>query len=470
MKYWYILLMLMVPLVGHSDVIHKESFEEPPNAGVTYDSPDDFNAGTSDFWMRTNASATAYYSPMPTNFDGTYAYFGEDIEAPPPAPTNGYVTITLAPIDTTGWNNLVGSILVQTAGSDYETADGVFLYAGLDGGDPFTNQIGTVNGIDPNDNFLYLNGISANIHTTNSMFTKFSFPMTGSPTQVVLACTVFSSVATEALAIDAYSLEGDVVFNNPVYRIGTSLYRSGTKAITARDSWTPSDLATVTWIDMSDASTIATNVSGIITSVTDKSGNGNTMNGGTADFTNGTRTLNSLNVLEGHGNQYINTEDATRNWSNFVTVAVYEIDAPSGRSLMGQAGAPTSENYWQLDTDHLFLSTDGTTAYSGGDKSGAHVVTLDSNYDGTTIKVYWDGTEEMSDTMTKFLRSGSVRILANWQGSAATRLNGAMGEFIMSNDRTQATRQRIEGYLAWKWGLVANLPSDHPYKNYPPRN
>jgi hypothetical protein len=31
-----------------------------------------------------------------------------------------------------------------------------------------------------------------------------------------------------------------------------------------------------------------------------------------------------------------------------------------------------------------------------------------------------------------------------------------------------ATRQRIEGYLAHKWGLEANLPVDHPYKDAPP--
>ena len=34
---------------------------------------------------------------------------------------------------------------------------------------------------------------------------------------------------------------------------------------------------------------------------------------------------------------------------------------------------------------------------------------------------------------------------------------------ISTNDR-----QRVEGYLAHKWGLTANLPSDHPYKNNPP--
>jgi hypothetical protein len=31
-----------------------------------------------------------------------------------------------------------------------------------------------------------------------------------------------------------------------------------------------------------------------------------------------------------------------------------------------------------------------------------------------------------------------------------------------------AERQRAEGYAAWKWGLVANLPAAHPFKNRPP--
>ena len=28
--------------------------------------------------------------------------------------------------------------------------------------------------------------------------------------------------------------------------------------------------------------------------------------------------------------------------------------------------------------------------------------------------------------------------------------------------------EKAEGYLAWKWGLVSNLPSGHPYKNAAP--
>jgi hypothetical protein len=39
---------------------------------------------------------------------------------------------------------------------------------------------------------------------------------------------------------------------------------------------------------------------------------------------------------------------------------------------------------------------------------------------------------------------------------------------IVTTTLTVADRQRIEGYFAWKYGLIANLPANHPYKNDPP--
>jgi hypothetical protein len=34
---------------------------------------------------------------------------------------------------------------------------------------------------------------------------------------------------------------------------------------------------------------------------------------------------------------------------------------------------------------------------------------------------------------------------------------------IYSKFLTHAERQRVEGYLAWKWGLTGQLPAAHPY-------
>ncbi|MFM6249804.1 MAG: hypothetical protein ACKPEQ_11775 [Dolichospermum sp.] len=43
-------------------------------------------------------------------------------------------------------------------------------------------------------------------------------------------------------------------------------------------------------------------------------------------------------------------------------------------------------------------------------------------------------------------------------------LNGSISEIVI----TSANRQLIEGYLAWKWELTANLPDNHPFKFNPP--
>jgi hypothetical protein len=45
---------------------------------------------------------------------------------------------------------------------------------------------------------------------------------------------------------------------------------------------------------------------------------------------------------------------------------------------------------------------------------------------------------------------------------------GDMGEFVVFSGDDDTTRQKLEGYLAWKWGTVATLDAGHPYKSAPP--
>ena len=53
---------------------------------------------------------------------------------------------------------------------------------------------------------------------------------------------------------------------------------------------------------------------------------------------------------------------------------------------------------------------------------------------------------------------------SNSDGSR-TFYNGAIGEIIVTDSDSNEIRQKTEGYLAQKWGLGANLPSSHPFKN-----
>ena len=56
------------------------------------------------------------------------------------------------------------------------------------------------------------------------------------------------------------------------------------------------------------------------------------------------------------------------------------------------------------------------------------------------------------------------------QANDAAGLNGQIGELIVAQQDviTLADKQKLEGYTAWKWGQVANLPGGHPYKTAAP--
>jgi len=48
-------------------------------------------------------------------------------------------------------------------------------------------------------------------------------------------------------------------------------------------------------------------------------------------------------------------------------------------------------------------------------------------------------------------------------------MDGWIAEAIFTDSKQSSTdRQKIEGYLAWKWGLTGNLDASHPYKSSAP--
>lgn len=91
---------------------------------------------------------------------------------------------------------------------------------------------------------------------------------------------------------------------------------------------------------------------------------------------------------------------------------------------------------------------------------------FDSGFDfsfyrnGTLIGTDTTGSQDAAATASAF-RLGAAK-------DADTKFIGDVAEFIVCSAILSATeRQMIEGYLAWKYGLEANLPSDHPYRNTP---
>ncbi|MER2558351.1 MAG: hypothetical protein ABTQ93_12865 [Candidatus Competibacter denitrificans] len=69
-------------------------------------------------------------------------------------------------------------------------------------------------------------------------------------------------------------------------------------------------------------------------------------------------------------------------------------------------------------------------------------------------------------TMTYDDAANTLTIAATGGGVGGTALKGSIAEVIaVSGAITTDTRQHIEGYLAKKWGLLALLPANHPYKS-----
>lgn len=108
--------------------------------------------------------------------------------------------------------------------------------------------------------------------------------------------------------------------------------------------------------------------------------------------------------------------------------------------------ANLAANYWQNPAIGTFGFVDGTnTAYTypNGDTSVQVVGTL-------------------ATSTTNGIRIGN-------RGTDNQAWPGLIAEILMySGNLSLFDRQRVEGYLANKWGLRANLPASHPYKNVAP--
>ena len=230
--------------------------------------------------------------------------------------------------------------------------------------------------------------------------------------------------------------------------------------------WTPSNTSsTVGWWDASDASTISTSGSEV-TSVTDKSGNGYTLQRGTTGPTIGTRTLNGLNVFEftgANGNALENNSFTWNQASNALGfAAVYRLDDDgltdqdflvSGTESSTRIGIRRLTSYqWQIIATGASLTTGSTL----GVEPVTQMMVARFNAGNSLIRI--DGTHQVSGKIGTVPFS-SLNINGNYLEQQG--IEGFMAEIVFFSDLTQT--EKIEGYLAHKWGIDGNLDSSHPY-------
>lgn len=245
--------------------------------------------------------------------------------------------------------------------------------------------------------------------------------------------------------------------------------------------WTPQDIVTQAWYDAADTITIA-HTNDTVSAWYDKSGNNRNLTSIVNTTKTNTRTLNSKNVLDFQT-------------ANISLAQNYAESNNSGHVFMVFASDQTSfSNNGGARLFNISLSSTNNRLYAGfginifqndkigirlGDVTGDDIVhsqNITTNpyilYGGRNFQtggvLYINGTLVGTDNTLSNTNGHTVRSI-QIGGDSNGYLDGYVAEFLFTLTINATTRQKLEGYLAHKWGLTANLPSDHPYKAQPPR-
>ena len=249
--------------------------------------------------------------------------------------------------------------------------------------------------------------------------------------------------------------------------------------IPSRDLWTFANTTTELWLDAADASTI-TLTSSAVSQWSDKSGNNRHSTQSVSDSRPivATAALNSLDGIQFDGvNDFLEIVGYaacnTPSSDSFILV-VCESSGTARRGIMGTRPAANAEG-WFLS--YLSVPTANPavvfTGVSGASAIGSFRTPdiLGFQKTATTCQIIsFLNTPNTPTTMTLIPVSSieSTKIGREMTGQAGESLLGKIYEIVEIPTIDATTLQKAEGYLAHKWGLTANLPVDHPYKNSPP--
>ena len=259
----------------------------------------------------------------------------------------------------------------------------------------------------------------------------------------------------------------------------------GNNTLVFSNFWTPSRLSSLgIWLDAADSSTVTTGTDGV-SQWNDKSGNNrnaiqstvasraayvqNGLNGnpslqfdGTNDFYNVTTgTIAQPMTVLWAGNSTGNNPGQTMDGAYIMDAVQTGNRVAIAWNLTGQSSG--NGILWMWGGSGNFITTGTTTAWNAPSIVGA----VFNN--GSSSTLFANGTS----VATGVTGAGSLtelRLGARFNTVVADNaFAGQYGEYILALGSLSTTdRQIAEGYLAWKWGTVASLPANHPYKNAAP--
>lgn len=249
--------------------------------------------------------------------------------------------------------------------------------------------------------------------------------------------------------------------------------------------WSPASLGAslAGWYDASDASTVRTGVGGVTQAVNgdpvsqwqDKSGNGRHANQPTVSrqpILNTTGWTGSLPTIDWDNNDDGFTVTGLT-WQTY-TVAMLMRHTTIGnvRVLLTKRTGVGNGILWFLFTANVInWDQNGARISTGFTPAAAtdYIYVLVRPLTGSSRTQYVNGTASGTSATNSDENNTQDIVLGNDFGSANRGIDSNISEIILTTANVSAAdRERLEGYLAWKWGNVASLPGAHSYKLAPP--
>jgi hypothetical protein len=235
------------------------------------------------------------------------------------------------------------------------------------------------------------------------------------------------------------------------------------------------------WLDASDRSSFTIDGSNNVTAIIDKA-NGNSFTVGGTPTWSATGFNTSYPGFTMTNGRFIKTITTMTKYQHTVFIVTKLNSTPSaGWPCVAFAGAVGGSSEFYRVIDYITTPAYRTIAFTASLFSAttpyvnANLI-FSGTFDGDraiTSRIL-RGTENnfsVSGTGTAFAGNAAAIMIGTDGFTPGTNTwPGVIAEVIVyGNSNLSATQIRvIEGYLAWKWGLRATIPTTHPFYNLPP--
>ena len=224
------------------------------------------------------------------------------------------------------------------------------------------------------------------------------------------------------------------------------------------------------WLDAADASTVTGTTN--VTAVRDKSPNNVNLSNATG-YSYPNNSFNGTYPSFYCANGYSTSSSATLGYNAAfgltMPFSMFFVGIQTNTGTYGDLcdAAPASAGANRIYTLTAGLAFESRIGTGAGNVTQNNFIFNAAYTAGPAASVMWlNGVSYVTGTVAQFTCSGIT--VAN-RYTVDESFPGHICEVIAYNTGlTQAQREQVEGYLAWKWGLQANLGVSHPYKNASP--